>query len=279
MNKHTNQIANLIFSLLATSFFVGCSSGGSGEGSGIGTPMPMNKAALQAIHHKDATMEFTYYRGHTIAMVNTQSKSARLVGHEPLAYLDACSDNTQPKAGELRFEQYSYKARGQNGKDLSLACDLMPVSEEWLEVFIGAFPTCLADGLKVIGWEKPQAVIVHSVMMYMHKGRSGRLSLHAPARAVDMSKLELVYNGESRDLLLSKANHKNNPASQDSTPERKFYESFRRCWDNQLVEKHGCDTWKKTGYRGSVGWEDGAHQNHLHLSRPYCPSNANYLGA
>lgn len=211
-------------------------------------------------------------------MVNTLQKSQPSVGAEPLAYIQSCKNKIKPALGELRFEQYGYKAKGQDGRSYSLKCELMPVSEEWLVAFLDAFPTCLNKGLETIKWEKPQSVIVHSVMIYQHKGSSGRMSLHAPGRAVDFSKLELVYASDSKDLVVAKASKKNNPINQDTTTERKFYETFRQCWGEHLVQKHGCSEWKKEGHRGSVGWEDSDHQKHIHLSRPYCPPNSNYLG-
>lgn len=242
----------------------------------LGSPMPTNKTSLQEVHFKENSLQVSYLRGHSMTIANTLREGKPVVGQEPLAFMDTCEDKTPLQPGELRFEQFSYKAQGQAEK-LSLDCELMPVSEEWLETFLEAFPQCLDKGLKTIGWDQPLSVVVHSVMIYTHKGRGNRLSLHAPARAVDMKKLELVYADKNRDLVVAMANKKNNPFADELTAERKFYETFRRCWDDYLEEKNGCKAWKKDGYRGSVGWEDGNHQNHLHLSRPYCPSNTHFL--
>lgn len=255
----------------------GCSSSDSKQKI-VGLPIPFDKASLKEVRYETEELSFAYKRGYSMPMVNTQRTDQAYVGAEPLAYIDTCKNKTPLVPGELRFQQYAYKARWQDGNSHKLECELMPVSEVWLDTFLDALPICLQQGLEKIEWEKPESIVVHSVMIYMHKGRGVRLSLHAPARAVDLSKLELVYKEENRELVVAEANKKNNPTDKEEvTIERKFYEAFRQCWSDQLVEKHGCNQWSSS-YRGSVGWEDGAHQKHIHLSRPFCPKNSNYYG-
>jgi hypothetical protein len=263
--------------LISVIFLWGCSKG-SNKNAAVGSPVPASQAGLTAVQFQDQGFHFKYLRGHTLSMTNTKQSTKAIVGAEPLAFLYTCRNREPIQPGEIRIQQYSYKASSQDGKELKLTCDRMPVSEIWLETFLDAFPQCLEKSLKAAELEKPESVIIHSVMIYMHKGKGQRLSLHAPGRAVDISKLELVYADKNREIIVSKANKKNNPSGGELTIERTFYTAFRRCWDENLVQKHGCNVWKKDGYRGSVGWEDSDHQNHIHLSRPFCPSDSNYLG-
>jgi hypothetical protein len=58
--------------------------------------------------------------------------------------------------------------------------------------------------------------------------------------------------------------------------DRRFFHALRDCWSDALAH-HGCETYRKGGTRGSVGWEDRLHQDHVHLSLPYCPKNDEFL--
>ncbi len=268
-----------ILTLFVAAQFVSACSKASSSGGKPSFPIPLDKSSLKEVHFQNEDISLSYMRGYSISMLNTEAQNLPIVGKEPLAYLETCKNKSEAAAGELRFEQYNYKATGQDGKSHLLECSLMPVSEEWLNLFLEAFPTCMAEGLEAIELKKPKSVVVHSVMIYQHKGSSGRLSLHAPARAVDIAKFELVYADKSEELVVSKASQKENPKNKDeTTKERKFFEAFRGCWSEQLTQNHGCAAYSKEGFRGSVGWEDSAHQNHLHLSRPFCPGDKNYKG-
>lgn len=241
------------------------------------TPIPENKDELVPVAHNDGVFTYEYRNGYTMAVDNTEALAAPAAQNEPMAFLSSCKSKAPIAKGELRILQSGYTAQDQDGDSLKLSCDLMPVSQVWLDSFLEALPKCIEESTQAVGWGFPDSLVVHSVMIYMHKGSSGKLSLHAPARAVDISKLELVYPEGSRDVVVSLAGESNNVGG-DATLERKFLRAFRGCWSAYLVDHAKCSNWSKDNFRGSVGWEDSAHQNHLHLSRPFCPNDSNYKG-
>ncbi len=241
------------------------------------SPVPIETDDLELVVHDSGAFKYEYHRGYTMEVFNTEAFGEPLAAEEEMAYLNSCKNNTPVAPGEVRIYQTSYSAQDQDGNSIQLKCERMPVSEVWLQTFLEALPQCIAESTAAVGWKMPASVVVHSVMIYMHKGSNGKLSLHAPARAVDISKLELIDSKGSQNVVVSLANQANNPID-DTTTERKFLRAFRGCWSDTLVDRYACSNWNKQNFRGSVGWEDSAHQNHLHLSRPFCPDNADIKG-
>lgn len=111
-------------------------------------------------------------------------------------------------------------------------------------------------------------------------------SLHAVLRAIDINELEVELNDSSNvkfnvvagwSGILARKKGKALTTAQKQSVE--FYSQFRRCWANKLVEQNQCQNKGALKMRGSVGWEDPDHRNHLHLSLPYCPANNGFYGS
>lgn len=121
------------------------------------------------------------------------------------------------------------------------------------------FLYCVNEALSHVG--KPQAIDLHVT----HDGIQGDAnhsprSLHAEARAVDVDSFVVYYNSTSSERI-SFAPSTNNA----------FFASFRSCWGRAVNTQNGCPLISgRYDLTGSIGKEDSNHQNHMHVSIPYC---------
>jgi hypothetical protein len=85
-------------------------------------------------------------------------------------------------------------------------------------------------------------------------------SLHSESRAIDVRSFSFeLNNSRTRRFVF---------ASSSSQP---FFREFRKCWGQRVKSRLGCPYISNRPDRtGSIGKEDSNHQNHLHLSVPYC---------
>ena len=84
-------------------------------------------------------------------------------------------------------------------------------------------------------------------------------SLHSEARAIDVDAFELETSNGSHSLVYKK---------QVNQP---FIKAFRKCWGKAVNKYNGCPLINgKPLLTGSIGKEDSNHQNHMHVSIPYC---------
>lgn len=89
-------------------------------------------------------------------------------------------------------------------------------------------------------------------------------SLHAEARAIDVDSLVITYSGGVSERLKFKG-----------STHQSFFNSFRTCWGRKVNSINGCPLINgNPSLTGSIGKEDGNHQNHLHVSVPYCVNGA-----
>ncbi len=121
------------------------------------------------------------------------------------------------------------------------------------------FYVCVNQALAKVG--KPQAVDLHVT----HDGIQGDAnhsprSLHAEARAVDVDSFVVTYgSGQSERISFKYASN------------NAFYNEFRSCWGRAVHEQNGCPLISgRYDLTGSIGKEDRNHQNHVHVSVPYC---------
>ena len=126
------------------------------------------------------------------------------------------------------------------------------------------FLRCANEALSSVGLS--QAVDMHVT----HAGIQGDAnhsprSLHAEARAVDVRSFDMFFsNGAQREFLFK--------GSANNT----FFNTFRTCWGRTISNQNGCPLISgQTRLTASIGKEDSNHQNHMHVSVPYC-INGNY---
>lgn len=123
------------------------------------------------------------------------------------------------------------------------------------------FLTCTNEALK--NFNGKTAIDLH----VQHDGIQGDArhsprSLHAEARAVDVDSMVVTYSGGVSERLSFKG-----------TKHQAFYNSFRSCWGEKVRTHNGCPiAGGSISKTGSIGKEDRNHQNHLHVSVPYCVS-------
>lgn len=120
-------------------------------------------------------------------------------------------------------------------------------------------PVCVNRALQVHGHgELSELHLIH--MGILGDPRHSPRSLHAENRAIDIHTMRVSFaDGSRKDFVFS--NREN----------RGFFQSFRECWGERLVEFNDCPFYQgKPGLTGSIGWEDANHQNHMHTSVPYC---------
>ena len=85
-------------------------------------------------------------------------------------------------------------------------------------------------------------------------------SLHAEARAIDIEAIETI-DDDNQISFFSFKDSKND----------EFFTHFRSCWGRTISEKNGCPIlFEKDNLTASIGKENPRHQNHLHISVPYC---------
>lgn len=123
------------------------------------------------------------------------------------------------------------------------------------------FLTCTNEALK--SFNGKTATDLHVI----HDGIQGDAnhsprSLHAEARAIDVDSMIITYgNGSSEKVTFKGSNHAS------------FFKSFRSCWGSKVSKLNGCPIVSGgVGQTGSIGKEDRNHQNHVHISVPYCVS-------
>ena len=121
------------------------------------------------------------------------------------------------------------------------------------------FYNCVNEALEHVG--KPQAVDLHVT----HDGIQGDAnhsprSLHAEARAVDVDSFVVYYSSSSSERISFKSSANN-----------AFFGKFRSCWGKAVNTQNGCPLISgRYDLTGSIGKEDRNHQNHMHVSVPYC---------
>jgi hypothetical protein len=130
------------------------------------------------------------------------------------------------------------------------------------------FFSCVETGAFDAGFTQPQRVFVRHWGTYVNRNARGStsLSMHAYARAIDVVKFILL----DRD---GKATSVSTNVRDFKGATMKFYNSFRQCWKESMPAK--CKPGQRE-YSGSIGIPGSAlggnslHNDHIHLSFPFC---------
>jgi hypothetical protein len=155
------------------------------------------------------------------------------------------------------------------------SCQSAAGNSDFLQLLDQNFQKCVARGARAAGissnWGRFSGEVVHKGIEgdARHKANSGSgsSSLHNVGRAIDIGSINV--NGTVMDF--AKASKQ---AKGGGGKEYEFFMAFRTCWSE--VSKNSQAACANKGSRGkgqhfgSVGWEDGDHQNHIHISMPVC---------
>ena len=144
-------------------------------------------------------------------------------------------------------------------------CKKRTISKEYISFFDKNFSKCVQQASS--DFSENNAML--ESIKFSHAGIAGdqrhtNRSYHSVNRAMDIKTISFVKNGETKTMKVS---------DQKKSPTKEFFESFRKCWNDKIVEyKSNCPG---SSNKGSIGHENKNHQHHLHLSLPYCPRTKN----
>lgn len=177
--------------------------------------------------------------------------SAKIVNKYKKASLNECSDFTPSK---LKINYINQSCSNGRVIDLQLK-----------NLLKTALPSCLESSLNEAGFKGAKlSNLVHAGVLADQNHKS--YSSHADGKAIDLKEISFITKtGENKVFKFSQA------ASEKSPANNSFYEEFRRCWDEKLVELKGCKRPRQPGYFGSSGFRDSdisKHKHHLHIELP-----------
>lgn len=147
------------------------------------------------------------------------------------------------------------------------SCNQWQISKEFVSFFDKNFDACAQKAYgALVGRDqvKPDRLGIGHVGIAGDSSHTNR-SYHSVNRAIDISYVDFTIDGEKKRFDVSK---------QGSGQEKKFFDSFRACWDS-AIRSHRSNCPGRTP-KGSIGHEDHNHKHHLHLSLPYCPPRGYY---
>ena len=121
------------------------------------------------------------------------------------------------------------------------------------------FYNCVDEGLLAQGGGQVSDLHIIHVGILGDPNHSPK-SLHSESRAIDIHSLKLrLTNGEIKTIKYKGLSN------------RPFFTAFRKCWGKTVQKYNSCPLYNGSHLKtGSIGWEDSHHQNHLHVSVPYC---------
>lgn len=119
--------------------------------------------------------------------------------------------------------------------------------------------TCVQQALRQQGGGQMRDFHIVHAGIFGDPNHSPR-SLHAENRAIDIKSIQVrLTTGALRTYVFANRN------------DRPFYNAFRSCWGQVVSRENGCPLFNGSPtLTGSIGWEDRNHQNHMHVSVPYC---------
>jgi len=128
--------------------------------------------------------------------------------------------------------------------------------------------TCVERASREAYIPRPARIFIRHLGTYNNRNgrQSSSLSMHAYARAMDISQFNL-YDDSGKVTRIS--NEMKNYTGATAT----FYDAFRKCWKDSLPQT--CRPGQKE-FNGSIGHPKSAlggnslHTNHIHLSFPFC---------
>lgn len=173
----------------------------------------------------------------------------------PLVNINGC---TQEKG---RF-QFTYGHGSETGCDRQLT-----MGEEFSEFLNSTLSRCANQAAGTSSFEVGKIWHASSMPSAEHLARSPN-SLHNFGAAIDLNAIQI----DNRKFIFADA--KSDPAT------REFVDKFRKCWGHAAQNwRSGCLPNRSSGMpHGTIGHEDPNHQNHFHISLPFCPEVARSLG-
>ncbi len=121
------------------------------------------------------------------------------------------------------------------------------------------FLKCVNYSLKKV--KKSQASETHIIHLgILGDANHSPKSLHAEARAIDIDTIE-IRDEKNKVSIFNFKDEKND----------EFYKHLRTCWGETVSTYNGCPIlFGEEALTASIGKENPRHQNHLHISVPYC---------
>lgn len=131
-----------------------------------------------------------------------------------------------------------------------------------------SFYRCVQEAAEDSALPQPESIFINHLGSYNDRNarNSSRLSNHAFARALDISKF-ILYDSEGQRYTISTLLRDYVGA------QAVFYDSFRACWRDSLpenCERGGTEASGSIGHRSSAMGGNTLHNDHIHLSFPSC---------
>lgn len=237
------------------------------------TPSPIVRPVIPALRPQQPTCTDPNLCGPGVRPTQTSLQmrpSSRQILGEPIVEWDECHPD-QPLSAFSRWPLRD----PDTGRNTQCA-RRRPMSAAYMSFYEQTMPACMNQAARVIN---PSWEVVHTDMVHLSalrenatvSGRNGRRhSLHAVGRALDVRELHITLaNGQRFNVDYMRA--MSNPRG----PERRFFQALRDCWE-RANQNRGCRSFGNREHRCSLGWEDRNHQDHLHLSMPYCPEKPGF---
>lgn len=142
------------------------------------------------------------------------------------------------------------------------------ISEKYINYFEKNFPKCVKQGFKKAQGANSFGLV--GKITFTHEGVAGDQrhsngSYHSINRAMDVAVINVESNGKKYSFDVK---------NQKRGLEQKFFTEFRQCWHDSLVATS--DKCPGSFPKGTIGHEDKHHQNHMHISLPFCPGRSGY---
>ena len=209
-------------------------------------------------HSHDQLEQISQDDSHSAASEEIDSDSSVLSPEQAEQYVDDMQYFRKLFPQTLWNECSDYVSGNYSGYNCSTRRGISVILKDFMEEH---FLTCTNEALK--SFNGKTATDLHVI----HDGIQGDAnhsprSLHAEARAIDVDSMIITYgNGSSEKVTFKGSSHAS------------FFKSFRSCWGNKVNKHNGCPIVSGgVGQTGSIGKEDRNHQNHVHMSVPYCVS-------
>lgn len=160
-------------------------------------------------------------------------------------------------------------AERKNGKLNHYACTKRrKVSKEYFNFFEQKFPVCVTEAFASIQTNGESKKI--DKISFTHEGVAGdsshsNRSFHSVNRAMDVALFKVTSGKKTYVIDVKKG--------KDGL-EKIFLNKFRKCWNDSIISYN--PKCSNTGNNGTIGHEDKHHQNHMHVSLPYCDGRGGY---
>jgi Extensin-like protein C-terminus len=148
-------------------------------------------------------------------------------------------------------------------------CGDVTIAESFAPVLMKNLPICIAEGAKASGIDKPiQSTNVYNADSYSKRKTSSgsRWSLHSTGRAFDIWQIDVMFSDGTTLKTPMTVSSKNKP----------FYKKFNACWERLIKQKMAKINSQCQRFDGLINCTDKNHQDHVHLSLPYCPRASGY---